>query len=47
MLHALGNARVVADAEAYHRASYRGGREGWNLGNMRWDPSLGTVWQLG
>lgn len=31
LLDAVGNARVVADAEAYYRASYRGGLEGWNL----------------
>lgn len=31
LLDAVGNARVVAGAEAYYRASYRGGREGWNL----------------
>ncbi len=31
LLDAVGTARVVADAEAYYRASYRGNREGWNL----------------
>ena len=30
-LDAVGNARVVADAEAYYRAAYRGGPESWNL----------------
>lgn len=28
---ALGNARVVANAERYYRVMYRGGRESWNL----------------
>ena len=31
LLDTVGNAHVVADAEAYYRASYRGGRDGWNL----------------
>lgn len=30
-LDAVGNARVVADAERYYRAMYRGGHESWNL----------------
>jgi erythromycin esterase-like protein len=28
---ALGNARVVANAERYYKVMYRGGRESWNL----------------
>ncbi len=30
-LDAVGNARVVADAEAYYRVMYYGGSESWNL----------------
>jgi protein-L-isoaspartate(D-aspartate) O-methyltransferase len=30
-LDALQNARLVADAERYYRAMYRGGQESWNL----------------
>jgi len=43
LLDAVQNARLVADAERYYRAMYRGGHESWNLRDRHMFDTLVTL----
>ena len=42
-LDAVQNARLIADAERYYRATYYGGHESWNLRDRHMFDTLGAL----